>query len=373
MALAVKRMVALGFKLGLAVALGVMFSGSHLRAQRNGPVKDLLGGASTLFNNPENPPAHGRTENSKSVGMPQATDNDGDKVDDALALGNAARDRTPPDFLSAEKAYRLAWKLNPGDPRPYVGLGNIYFDQQRYAEAAKEYKDAIKLKERAGSSPASGFVSRKARTREIRVEPPGGAGDWHVYLATAMLQQQNLTGAESELRHAVAIEPNKAIWQAQLGYALFMQKRYTESSALFGFAISLDPNNRTYKELREQSSLKSRAASAQDVVLTKKIRDTKWEIREADSGINKGTCSLRTGQRLDCKANGGKQPPYNGMRWKILDGLFELELAAPTKAANLSALPDPMCIGERLAERIYLKCSAPENESHEIWIKQGKD
>src|SRR4029079_2226342 len=74
------------------------------------PVRDPVGGASILFAHPQNP---------STRRPPQTANTAGDNVDDAIALGNAARDRKPPDLASAERAYRLAWKLNPNDPRPH--------------------------------------------------------------------------------------------------------------------------------------------------------------------------------------------------------------------------------------------------------------
>jgi tetratricopeptide (TPR) repeat protein len=67
-------------------------------------------------------------------------------VEDAIEAGNNARDRKPPDYVAAERAYKLASKLAPDDARSFEGLGNIYFDQQRNEEAVAAYRKAIELK-----------------------------------------------------------------------------------------------------------------------------------------------------------------------------------------------------------------------------------
>ena len=368
----------------VVAGFGLMsLSVAMVRAQQNAQQKDVVGGASLLFKRHQNPPTHRsknlqrsssnapQGEKSKPLAMQQTKDNLSDAVEDALALGNTARDRTPPDFASAEKAYRLALKLSPQDPRPHVGLGNIYFDQQRYPEAAKAYKEAIKLKETATSSTA--LMSRQLGIRSIRAATDTQTGEWHVYLATAMLQQENLTGAERELRHAVAIDPKNATWLALLGYGLFTQKRYTEASAFYEDALHLDPNNDTYKRLLGESLPKALAASAQDEAIANRMEGTKWQIQKTDSGRIQGTCRLRTGQRLDCKFSGNQRSRYDNVRWKIQDELFRLESASSSASAPHQSLLKPSCIGEMRTDRIYIKCLLPGMEGDEVWTKRDRD
>ena len=66
-------------------------------------------------------------------------------VDEAIALGNSARDGKPPRYQDAERAYRLAARLDPKDPRPYMGLGNIFYDQGQLSKAAHAYRQAVVL------------------------------------------------------------------------------------------------------------------------------------------------------------------------------------------------------------------------------------
>jgi tetratricopeptide (TPR) repeat protein len=76
---------------------------------------------------------------------PVATAAVNEDLEDAIAAGNEARTKTPADFDAAEKAYRLAAKIAPTDVRPYEGLGNIFIDQRRYADALAAYEQAVKL------------------------------------------------------------------------------------------------------------------------------------------------------------------------------------------------------------------------------------
>jgi tetratricopeptide (TPR) repeat protein len=77
------------------------------------------------------------------------------ELEDAIAAGNDARSSDPPNYAEAEKAYRLAAKIDPEDSRPYEGLGNIFIDQRKYAEALVAYEQAVK----AGSQNPEVFES----------------------------------------------------------------------------------------------------------------------------------------------------------------------------------------------------------------------
>jgi hypothetical protein len=70
--------------------------------------------------------------------------NNSAQVDDALSLADEARQAQRYD--AAERAYQLASRLAPSDPRPYLGLGHTYYHQKKYPEAEKAYA-------RAGPSP----------------------------------------------------------------------------------------------------------------------------------------------------------------------------------------------------------------------------
>lgn len=115
--------------------------------------QDIRGGASLLFQH-HNPPVRGRQDSKRSAkqAAPNTLRSDQSSessskslqdqdinfaVEEALALGNSARDDKPPRYQDAERLYRLAAKLDPKDRRPHIGLGNVFYDQKHYAEAAE--------------------------------------------------------------------------------------------------------------------------------------------------------------------------------------------------------------------------------------------
>jgi Flp pilus assembly protein TadD len=249
------------------------------------PAQDPRGGASIVFiQHPRNPLVRRTTEHSTSQGRGQAIPASGrinandtvqvtrkstDAVEDALELGNSARETRPPRYKDSEKAYRLAAKLNPKDPRPYIGLANVWYDQKHYEEAAQMYRQAALLaassktvlepdfnkRSGRGSLPvvtATAALPRPARVTSV-TETERQSGVLHAYSGNALLQRNKFSEAEIELKKATVEEPDNAEWQALLGYSLFKQKRYAEASKALKAAVILEPENARYKEILKES------------------------------------------------------------------------------------------------------------------------
>lgn len=68
---------------------------------------------------------------------------DDSKYEQLIEEGNAGRDDR--DYSAAEAAYTAAAKRNPRDARAFLGIGNLYADQQRWEDAEKAYRSAIAI------------------------------------------------------------------------------------------------------------------------------------------------------------------------------------------------------------------------------------
>ncbi len=238
--------------------------------------QDLQGGTGIFTTRPVNPSVRSTTrpqkENSKSVNdasrvaipkkespkePPRAEMKEA--IEDALTLGNSARDAKPPRYEDAELAYKLAAKLSPTDPRPYIGLGNTYYDQKKYEEAAKAYKEALRLGQKSaligvilgGALPSKSGVAIGAAI---------GSGvygknyaELHSYLGNILSHQEKWAEAEVEFKTALLDKSSRnGQLYASLGYALYKQKKYSEATTSFEKALSLEPQNTIYKGLLEK-------------------------------------------------------------------------------------------------------------------------
>jgi len=330
----------------LAVALATLVIFPVKLAAQPTPPQDITGGARLIFGPTQNP-------SSKSSSKRAQTPVQREQVNDALALGNAARDRNPPDFASAEKAYRLAWKLNPFDPRPYVGLGNLYMDQRKFAEAAKAYQDAIHfgaMERRSGSgSVAAAEISTTDGVNTF--------AQWHAYRGMALLGEQNLRKAEHELIDAIVMDPSKAEWRAGLGYCLFLQERFTEAADAYKKASELQPNNDTYKQLLKEAQTKSKLSSAKDAAIRKQLEGTDWETHLEPAKGN-FTCHLLPRNSVVCTLD--DRVEYANLTWRVQDGLLQLIRIATNER---------FCTGPIKSNEIRLRCFVNNEETEAVWRK----
>jgi tetratricopeptide (TPR) repeat protein len=188
------------------------------------------------------------SQRSSKTKQNDATDNKNftDAVEDALELANSARNSVPPRYRDAEIAYGLAAKLNPKDPRPIIGLGNLWYDQKQYAAAATMYKQALSMLP-AGSGPTGGVVRGQAdRSR--------GAAPLHGYLGMILIQTEDFAKAQTEFEEALLGDPEHAQWHALRGYSLARQGKTAAARKAFEEALRLQPENTDYQKLLQSVS-----------------------------------------------------------------------------------------------------------------------
>jgi Flp pilus assembly protein TadD len=234
-------------RLGGLIFIAFALSYAAAINNKNAELQDIEGGARRIFSErPANPMIVQTTQSNEhrtASGTNTTVTNDG--VEDALALGNSARDAHPPRYDDAEKAYRLAARLNPNDARSYIGMGNIMYDQHRYVEAAKMYRQALSL---------LSAVSKGRRPGERGLQLNGDElasirANYHAHLGMCLLQANQMSKAETEFLEAIGYSSKDARWYALLGYTYFLQNRFGEASSEFKTAIQLAPNTPVYREM----------------------------------------------------------------------------------------------------------------------------
>jgi Flp pilus assembly protein TadD len=157
-------------------------------------------------------PATSNTTRPKPGTKPTAPDNSA-QVDDALTLADDARQAGRTE--AAERSYQLASRLAPNDPRPYLGLGHLYYDQKKYPDAERFYTRAASL----------------AR----------GDSEAYARLAFTYSEMQRLDEALAAGRRAVAAQPDNYYGYLALGYVLSLRKNYAEAESTYRKSISLAP------------------------------------------------------------------------------------------------------------------------------------
>ena len=121
--------------LGLALALSQAWPSATAQDITGGGslVRDITGGAALIFRAPQNPTVSsaatggGRVKPGKKPPVRQQ--------DALIARANAARSAPKPRYDEAEQQYQLAAQIAPDDARAFAGLGNVYVDQGKFAQA----------------------------------------------------------------------------------------------------------------------------------------------------------------------------------------------------------------------------------------------
>lgn len=257
---------------GLVVA-GLCFalSGSASRALAQDVGVDV-GGATFRAKNPEskkkttnNPTATSTKPGNRPTGNTRVRPAVAERIEDLLEKGNEARDARR--FTDAEAAYKEILRLKARDARAAYGLGNIYFDQQRWDDAEGAYRNSVAwapfepdahialsvllVKPRAGGDNAKRFADAESLARRSVQLDPKNAVAWD-RLGVA-LQTRGVVNSETEhsYRKAIELDPQFAVAYAHLARVLNKIGKASESPALYQKAIELAKDPATLNLIAE--------------------------------------------------------------------------------------------------------------------------
>ena len=213
----------LGARRVFLLSLAIILSGSvtALQAQHgSGAGGGTVGGAANAGSSMKLPgkkpvkPATGNTTKPKTGTSTKPTTPDNSaQMEDALSLADDARQAGRNE--AAERGYQLASKLMPSDPRPYLGLGHIYYSQKKYPDAERFYVRAASLA-RGDSEP-------------------------YARLAFTYSEMDRLDDALAAGRRAVAAQPENYYGYYALGWVLYLRKSYSEAESTYRKSVTLAP------------------------------------------------------------------------------------------------------------------------------------
>jgi tetratricopeptide (TPR) repeat protein len=188
-----------------------------------------------------------------------------DRIDDLLDKGNEARDARR--LAEAEESYKGVLKLKARDARGAYGLGNVYFDQQRWEDAEAAYRDSVAwapnnadahvalsvvlVQPRVGGDNAKRFADAEAFARKaVQIDPKNAVGWDRLGVA---LQARGILNSETEhsYRRAIELDPQFAVAYAHLARVLNKIGKSSESPALYEKAIELAKDPATLNLIAE--------------------------------------------------------------------------------------------------------------------------
>lgn len=234
------------------------------------------------------PPPTGTPAAAKPNAEPTLADllRDGDKF---MAQGQSSKALSP---------YLVAWLKAPDNVVIITRIGNVYFANQKYADASRFFALAIKLNPRyedAIVNMAQLYLRAKMPDQAVMLlEDPAkvklfarSANYQHV-LGQAYMGTQKYDKAVSTLKTAISLNPDKGALYGDLGNALYVTKKYADAVEAYSKAIEKSPKDATAYLNRSmaQKQLGRFAAAAESLAqyltLTQAAQDNpKWkEVEE---------------------------------------------------------------------------------------------
>lgn len=131
-------------------------------------------------------------------------------ADASRYMANAYLQLNDPE--NAIKAYQTAIRLHPEREDAYIGLGNLYFSQARYQEAASQYQEAVRI-----NPDSNNYFS----------------------LGQAYLNTGELDKAETQFNKVRSLEPEKPNGLYGLGLVLSKKGRYEDAIRQFEKAVAM--------------------------------------------------------------------------------------------------------------------------------------
>src|SRR5437762_3092065 len=206
-------------------------------------------GAGTVMKLPSKKPTRTTTKPPRTGTGTRTPDNSA-QLEDALSLADDARQNGRNE--AAERGYLLATKLVPSDPRAYLGLGHIYYNQKKYPDAEKYYARAASFS-RGDSEPYARLaftyseMSRldealSAAQRSVAAQPD----NYYGYLALGYVQsvRHENASAEATYRKAVTLAPQPVlVLHTELARILSEQRKYREALVETKKAVTVDPKD----------------------------------------------------------------------------------------------------------------------------------
>lgn len=203
-----------------------------------------------------------------------------DLFEDLIEEGKRARDDR--NYEAAEAAYRKARPLKPRDSRAIYGLGNLFSDQQRWAEAEAAYREALQIEAGFATThialsyvltqpiPIENLSERyeeaeRLARKAIQYAPSNALA--HDQLGVAM-ELRGLISDETEnaYRRAIQLDPGFAPAYAHLGRLLRRQGRTSESSAAYAEAVRLATDEPTMVLVAEVMQSEQRFSESEQLL-----------------------------------------------------------------------------------------------------------
>jgi tetratricopeptide (TPR) repeat protein len=157
-------------------------------------------------------------------------------------------------YQNEETFWTYTLRYNPGSALVHSSLGSVYLQQARFAEAKKEFDEALRinpddasaynnlglLQQRAGPMSEKPDAAIEHFRSSLQIEP--NDPEVHYNFANTLVQAGHLPEAMEQYEQALKLKPDFAEAHYSLGNALVQSGRLAEAAIQYEEAINLKPD-----------------------------------------------------------------------------------------------------------------------------------
>jgi len=194
-----------------------------------------------------------------------------------LSLGHVLESKNPEDAVAA---YREAAKLRPNDTEPHLAAGLFLEKQSRFADAEREYQQAVELDAKSAEGLA-GLVNVYTKTQRLPeaekmlrryLELNPGNQTAHLQLGRVLAFRNDDAGARAEYEAALKLDPNDSAAQRGLARLDLAAERYPEAAQRYEVLVRRHPTDPELRYELAQALMHARDYPAAQQALLETIK-----------------------------------------------------------------------------------------------------
>jgi len=195
-----------------------------------------------------------------------------------ISLGEVLEKSKPDEALAA---YRKAEALRPKDPEPHLEAGLLLEKQEKFADAAQEYKQALALDPSSDALTGLANIYMRGRRlpeaeeylRKLVAAQPEQAGA-HVQLGRVLAAQGKNDAAIAELQAGAKLAPEDVAVQQDLAELYSTAGKNAEAEAAYRALVTAHPDDADFHRGLGQSLLREKqfAAAQAEFITTVKLK-----------------------------------------------------------------------------------------------------
>lgn len=206
-----------------------------------------------------------------------------------LALGGVIEKTEPEGALAA---YQEAAELEPSQPEPHLSRGAIFEQENKYADAESEYRQALKLDPHSSDAMTGlsdlymrgrRFPEAEEFLRKLAAEQPGSAAV-HIQLGRVLAAEAKTDAAIAELQIGIRLDPHDEASQRDLAQLYTTAGKNDLGEAAYRELIVAHPEDAELHRILGETLLKEKKFPEAEKEFARAVK-LKPDLGEAYGGL----------------------------------------------------------------------------------------